>query len=131
MRVGRDSSPAWAACARRASAFCVRSTCTGRGCGGWRWIWEWRRCVSSVGPEAVAYLAPDGRRARVRAAQKHSTISALVREFLFHLVQEEPEFERLRREQNEIIARIRKTHPGFSATKRVTRDEVHGRRAVC
>lgn len=69
-------------------------------------------------------------RARVRAAQKHSTISALVREFLLHLVQEEPEFERLRREQNEIIARIRKAHPGFSATKRVARDEVHRRRAV-
>lgn len=69
-------------------------------------------------------------RARVRAAQKQSTISALVREFLLRLVQEEPEFERLRREQNEIIARIRKSHPGFSATKRVPRDEVHRRSAV-
>lgn len=69
-------------------------------------------------------------RARVRAAQKHSTISALVREFLTRLVEEEPEFERLRREQKEIIARIRKTNAGFSASKRLTRDEVHGRRAV-
>lgn len=69
-------------------------------------------------------------RARVRAAQKHSTISALVRDFLVHLVEEEPEFERLRREQNELIARIRKTNAGFSASKRLTRDEVHGRRAV-
>lgn len=69
-------------------------------------------------------------RARVRAAQKQSTISALVRDFLVHLVEEEPEFERLHREQNEIIARIRKEHPGFSATKRLTRDQVHGRRAV-
>ncbi|HKT06906.1 MAG TPA: hypothetical protein VJR24_03335 [Gemmatimonadaceae bacterium] len=69
-------------------------------------------------------------RARVRAAQKHSTISALVRDFLTRLVEEEPEFERLRREQNEIIARIRKTNAGFSASKRLTRDEIHGRRAV-
>lgn len=69
-------------------------------------------------------------RARVRAAQKHSTVSALVREFLVRLVEEEPEFERLRREQNDLIARIRKTNAGFSASKRLTRDEVHGRRAV-
>ena len=69
-------------------------------------------------------------RARVRAAQKHSTISALVREFLIHLVEEEPEFERLRREQHKIIARIRGSNPGFSATKRLSRDDVHKRRAV-
>lgn len=69
-------------------------------------------------------------RARVRAAQKQSTISALVREFLIHLVEEEPEFERLRREQKEVIAQIRASHPGFSASKRLTRDDVHKRRAV-
>ncbi len=69
-------------------------------------------------------------RARVRAAQKHSTISALVRQFLIHLVEEEPEFERLRREQNALIASIRKTNAGFSASKRLSRDEIHGRRAV-
>ncbi|HWG53392.1 MAG TPA: hypothetical protein VN677_08840 [Gemmatimonadaceae bacterium] len=69
-------------------------------------------------------------KARVRAAQKHSTISALVREFLMRLVEEDTEFERLRREQHEVIARIRETSPGFSARKRLTRDEVHGRRAI-
>jgi plasmid stability protein len=69
-------------------------------------------------------------RARVRAAEKHSTISALVRNFLQRLVEEEPGFERLRREQNDLIASIRKTSPGFSASKRIARDDVHRRHAV-
>lgn len=69
-------------------------------------------------------------RARVRAAEKRSTISALVRTFLTRMVEKESTFERLQREQNEIIARIRATHPGFSAADRLSRDDVHGRHAL-
>jgi plasmid stability protein len=66
-------------------------------------------------------------RARVRAAEKRSTVSAMVREFLTRLVEEEPSFARLQREQNDIIARIRATHAGFSAAERLKRDDIHDR----
>lgn len=69
-------------------------------------------------------------RARVRAAEKRSTVSALVREFLTRLVQEEPAFARLQHEQRDVIARIRAAHPGFSAAGRLSRDQVHARDAV-
>ena len=69
-------------------------------------------------------------RARVRAAERQSTVTALVREFLHRLVDGETEFERLQREQNELIAAIRERHPGFSAGDRLSRDEVHDRDAL-
>lgn len=68
--------------------------------------------------------------ARVRAAEQRSTLSALVRAFLLRLVGEEPTFERMQREQNETIERIRAAHPGFSAANRLTRDEANARHAV-
>jgi hypothetical protein len=69
-------------------------------------------------------------RARVRAAEKRSTVSALVREFLTRLVDEEGEFERLARQQNELIARFRVTYRGFSAHDRLARDDVHERHEI-
>jgi Arc/MetJ-type ribon-helix-helix transcriptional regulator len=70
------------------------------------------------------------RRARVRAAELNTTVSALVREHLQRLAEDEPAGDRRRREQNEVIARIRREHPGFSATDRLRRDEVHARHAL-
>ena len=64
-------------------------------------------------------------RARVRAAEQRSSLSALVRRFLIRLVEEEPAFERLERQQNEAIARIRAAHPGFAAGQRLGRDELY------
>lgn len=69
-------------------------------------------------------------RARVRAAQQRTTVTALVREFLQRLTGEEPSFERLQREQNELIAQIRAAHLGFSARDRLGRADVHERDAV-
>jgi len=69
-------------------------------------------------------------KARIRAAEKGSTVSALVREFLTHLVNEEPAFERMQREQNDIIARIRASQPGFAAGDRLSREQIHDRHAV-
>jgi plasmid stability protein len=69
-------------------------------------------------------------RARVRAAQQRTSLSALVRSFLEQLTEDVPAFDRLRREQNDLIARIRAEHPGFSAADRLTRAQVHERRAV-
>jgi hypothetical protein len=69
-------------------------------------------------------------RARVRAAEKRSTVSGLVREYLVRLVEEESAFERMQREQIEAIERIRRNHPTFSAGARLGRDEVHERDAL-
>ena len=69
-------------------------------------------------------------RARVRAAERRSTVSGLVREYLARIVEEESGFDTLQREQNEVIARIRAAHSGFSAADRLSRDEAHDRDAL-
>lgn len=69
-------------------------------------------------------------RARVRAAEKRTSVSALVREFLEHLAEEDSDFARKQREQNELIARIRAGHPGFAASGRLTRAQAHDRDAL-
>ena len=69
-------------------------------------------------------------RARVRAAERRTTVSALVRGFLELVAGEEGDFSRLQRQQNELIARIRAEHPGFSAEDRLSRAEAHERHAV-
>jgi plasmid stability protein len=64
------------------------------------------------------------RRARVRAAEAGKSVSAMVRAFLNSLGTEETHFERLKREEAEIRAQIK----NFSASDRLSRDEVHERR---
>ena len=67
-------------------------------------------------------------RARIRAAEQSSSVSALVRKFLIQLTnttETETEFERLRREQNEIIANIRAIHKGFTASENVSREQLY------
>jgi Arc/MetJ-type ribon-helix-helix transcriptional regulator len=66
------------------------------------------------------------RRARVKAAERDSSVSALVREFLRRLGDEESDFEKGKRLQDEVLATIRR----FRAGDRLTRDAVHRRRAV-
>jgi plasmid stability protein len=66
------------------------------------------------------------RRARVKAAERDSSVSALVREFLTGLGREESDFERGKRLQDEVLATIRR----FRGGNRLTRDAVHRRRAV-
>lgn len=70
------------------------------------------------------------RQARVRAAEEGSTVSAMVRAFLQGLVQGDARFRRLQREQEAVIERIRQEHPGFAASDRLSRDDVHGRDAL-
>jgi RNA polymerase-interacting CarD/CdnL/TRCF family regulator len=71
-------------------------------------------------PEAVY------RRARIRAAERNTSVSALVREFLAGFGEEETEFERRKRLQDEVLQSIER----FSASGRLTRDEVHDRDAL-
>lgn len=66
------------------------------------------------------------RRARIKAAEKDTSVSALVRRFLCELAGEETEFERRKRLQDETLATIR----SFRAADRLTRDEVHERHAI-
>lgn len=66
------------------------------------------------------------RRARVRAAELDSSVSAVVRKFLTEFAGEETDFERRKRLQDETLARIR----AFRAGDRLTRDEVHERDAL-
>ena len=66
------------------------------------------------------------REARIHAAERNTSVSALVREFLAGLAQVESDFERRKRLQAEPIASI----PRFRAGGRLTRDQIHDRNAL-
>ena len=66
------------------------------------------------------------RRARVRAAARDTSVSALVREFLAGLGNDETDFERRKRLQAEVLASVRR----FRAGGRLRRDEAHDRDAL-
>jgi plasmid stability protein len=70
------------------------------------------------------------RQARVRAAEEGSTVSAMVRAFLQRWVQGDARFQRLQRQQDALIERIRRDHPGFAASDRLSRGDVHERDAL-
>ena len=63
------------------------------------------------------------RRARVIAAARGTSVSALIKRFLAELASGETEFERLKRLEQETREQITE----FSASDRLSRDEVHDR----
>jgi hypothetical protein len=63
------------------------------------------------------------RRARIKAAEQDTSVSALVKGFLVELAAGEPGSMALEREERELRARIR----SFSAGRRLSRDDAHGR----
>ena len=65
------------------------------------------------------------RRARIKAAERDTTVSALVREFLLRLGEDESDYERRRRLQTEVLASLK----DFRTGNRVTREEAHERNA--
>ena len=65
------------------------------------------------------------RRARVKAAELDTSVSALVQRFLTGLASDETDAERLKRQEQALRARI----TAFSAADRMPRDDVHARRA--
>jgi len=69
-------------------------------------------------------------RSRVKAAEMKTSVSALVRESLEALAGEETEFERLKGLEEEVVGRLRKREQGFSASRRMTREEAHDRNAL-
>ena len=66
------------------------------------------------------------RQARIKAAERDTSVSALVREFLTSLGEEESGFERRKHLQDEVLASI----GSFRAGDRLSRDRVHERDAV-
>jgi hypothetical protein len=65
------------------------------------------------------------RRARMKAAELDSSESALVKKYLVELAGQEADFERRRRLEDEVLAKIKGR--GISARDRLSRDEVHER----
>jgi hypothetical protein len=63
------------------------------------------------------------RRARMIAAQRDTSVSALVKRFLLELGSGETEAERLKREERELRVRI----TAFQASDRLSRDDLHRR----
>jgi uncharacterized protein YdaU (DUF1376 family) len=63
------------------------------------------------------------RQARMIAAQRNTSVSALVKRFLLELGSGETETERLKREERALRERI----TAFRASDRVSRDELHDR----
>ena len=63
------------------------------------------------------------RRARMIAAQRDTSVSALVKRFLTELACGETEFERLKREERALREQI----TNFFASDRLSRDEIHER----
>jgi len=66
------------------------------------------------------------RRARIKAAERDTSVSALVRDFLTNLGDEESDFARRKHLQEEVLAGIK----DYRAGDRMTREEVHERNAV-
>jgi hypothetical protein len=65
------------------------------------------------------------RRARMIAAERDTSVSALVKEFLLGLGSGESQVERLKREERALRERI----TSFQASNKLSRDELHDRRS--
>ncbi|MCI0361955.1 MAG: hypothetical protein L0211_26020 [Planctomycetaceae bacterium] len=65
------------------------------------------------------------RRARIKAAELDTSVSALVKRYLIDLAGQETDFERRKRLEDEVLAKIKGR--GFSAKDRLSRDELHQR----
>ena len=66
------------------------------------------------------------RRARMQAAARDTSVSALVRDYLASLGDGESDFDRRKRLQAQVLASVRR----FRAGRRLKRDEVHDRDAL-
>lgn len=69
-------------------------------------------------------------RSRIRAAEKGTSVSALVRRALEDLAGEETEFERLKRVEREVVARLGARRSRFSGSDRLNREDLHDRHAL-
>ena len=63
------------------------------------------------------------RRARIAAAERDTSVSAMVKTYLEQVAGEETETERLKRQERELREQI----TNFKASSRLSRDEIHRR----
>ena len=63
------------------------------------------------------------KRARVAAAERDTSVSALVKAYLGQLASQETEIERLKRQEREIRSSI----TAFNASDRLSREDLHSR----
>ena len=63
------------------------------------------------------------KRARIAAAERDTSVSALVKAYLQQLASHETEIERLKRKEREIRSQI----SAFSAADRLSREDLHNR----
>lgn len=73
------------------------------------------------------------RRARIKAAEQSTSVSALFKAYLVHLTtggETETEFQRLQREEQELRAELRARRLGLSAAHNLPRTELHDRHAL-
>jgi plasmid stability protein len=84
-------------------------------------------CYSDTVKNVTVTLPDDVyRKARIKAAERDTSVSALVREFLMQLGERDAEFDRRKKLQDEVLSRIRR----FRASDRLSRYEVHDRDAL-
>lgn len=84
-------------------------------------------CYSETVKNVTVSLPDDVyRKARIKAAERDTSVSALVREFLMQLGERDAEFDRRKKLQDEVLSRIKK----FRAGDRLSRSEVHDRDAL-
>lgn len=67
------------------------------------------------------------RQARIIAAQRDASVSALVRGFLVSLTDTEAPVRDPVREQEDLLKRIASRHPGFKASDRLSREALYER----
>lgn len=73
------------------------------------------------------------RKARIRAAEQGTSVSALFKTFLVRFTGEEgveTEFQRLQREEEELRAELRARRQGLNPAHNLSRDELHDRHAL-
>ena len=69
-------------------------------------------------------------KARMRAAERRTTVSAMVKKMLVEVAGQETEFEQLRREEHELRARLLARGVRFKASGRLSRTELYERHAI-
>jgi plasmid stability protein len=76
----------------------------------------------------ITVSVPDDvyRRARIKAAERDTSVSALVREFLMTLGEQLTDYERRKKLQAEVLGSVR----SFRAGDRLDREDTHKRDAV-
>ena len=67
------------------------------------------------------------RKARVAAAHRDASVSALVKKFLLSLSAETPAPRDLKQEQEVLLDSIWQRHPGFTASENLSRDALYER----